>query len=942
MNLSLINMYRYLVFLLFPFFASAGSGTIIGVVNDEYGQPIPTANVTVPGTTLGTSTDFDGKFELKLSEGTYNLIISFIGFQTHSISKILVQNNKATSIGVVQLTTSTQMINTVTISASVKRNTESGLSTMQQKSISVMDGISSQSFHKTADGSAVVAVTRIPGVCAQDGKYIIVRGLGDRYTKTQLNGLDIPGLDPDKNTLQMDIFPTNILDNIIVLKTFTADLPSDFSGGIVNIQTNSEVDERFLNISTSLSIDPNMHFNNNYLTYKGSPTDFLGFDNDSRSIPLNNTDEKIDLPYITDDYEGTMKIINSFNKNLSAYKGFSLPNSSLSMSYGNQYIVGNNKWSVLSSFTYKNDSKLYRDKIQNFWQKSDDVTITELEKNKEQSGDVGINNIILGALLNTEFKTIQNSIYRFNILHLQNGEQKASIFFGENFESNQNQFKKENLEYNERSLSNILIEGNHNLIENRWKINWKISPTYCRNRDKDIRETPYEMEINNNDTTYKIDASNIGVPTRTWRYLDELNLATNTKSELKHILFGKEAKNVFGLSYTYKYRYYSILRYLTQSKSNGSPLTFSGNPDEILTTLLYDDSSQSGFYIIGNHQASNTYQGIQSNFSIYCSEEVDLTEKLKSIIGLRIEKYDQFYTGENQQGLVYNNKKVLSLFDFFPTWSLIQSVNDKTKLRFSVFRTTARPSFKEKSGAQILDILSGVTFNGNIDLSPTYINNYDIRIERFIEDGQLLSVSGFYKELINAIELVSYQSDPDNVQPRNIKYSQVSGLEFETKINLPYISNNISKYSANLNASLINSKVELYGEELESRKYNLRSGEELPKYRVMQGQSSYIINSGLQYSNINSTLDIGVFYNVQGEQLSIVSMNTFPDVYTIPFHSLNLNINKRIKNSKLSFGIKNLLNQKKEMVSRSFGSEDKIFSSWNQERLFFLSFSIKI
>ena len=155
---------------------------------------------------------------------------------------------------------------------------------MRAKSANVMDGISAQTFKKIGDGNAA-AVKRVPGVSLQGGKYV-VRGLGDRYTKTTLHGMDIPGLDPDRNSLQMDIFPTNIISNIIVRKSFTADLPADFTGGVVNIETKEFPEKPVTNVSAGIGFTPGMHFNSSYRSYEGGGLDFLGFDDGSRSDPL--------------------------------------------------------------------------------------------------------------------------------------------------------------------------------------------------------------------------------------------------------------------------------------------------------------------------------------------------------------------------------------------------------------------------------------------------------------------------------------------------------------------------------------------------------------------------------------------------------------------------------------------------------------------------------
>ena len=223
-------------------------------------------------------------------------------------------------------------------------------------------------------------------------------------------------------------------------------------------------------------------------------------------------------------------------------------------------------------------------------------------------------------------------------------------------------------------------------------------------------------------------------------------------------------------------------------------------------------------------------------------------------------------------------------------------------MRGSVFRTTARPSFKEKSNAQILDVLSGVTFNGNINLISTNIYNYDLRYETYYDDGQTIAISGFLKDLYNPIEIVAYSADEDNIQPINSGNARLMGVEFEARKKFEEV---ISGLSANVNASYIHSEVTIVGDEYESRQNNLRQGENFSDKREMQGQAPYLVNFGLSYKNKSKNLDIGLFYNVQGPTLSIVGINNRPNIYSAPFNSLNLNILCDInKKSKLTFSIK--------------------------------------
>ncbi len=208
----------------------------------------------------------------------------------------------------------TNSLDTVVITTSTKRNTENAVLNLQKKSVVVMDGLSAQAIKSSGASNVASAVKSVPGVSIQGGKYVYVRGLGDRYTKSILNGIDIPGLDPDRNTIQMDLFPTNILDNVIVLKSASAEYPADFTGGIVNIVTKDFPTKAEYTLSLGVGYNPDMHFNNNYLTSAGSDTDLFGFDDGTRDLPIHRYqqipgtfDNRLLLSSLTSDFKESLE-----------------------------------------------------------------------------------------------------------------------------------------------------------------------------------------------------------------------------------------------------------------------------------------------------------------------------------------------------------------------------------------------------------------------------------------------------------------------------------------------------------------------------------------------------------------------------------------------------------------------------------------------------------
>ncbi|MCM4166846.1 hypothetical protein KCTC52924_01701 [Arenibacter antarcticus] len=931
------------IFFLFQLLYPQGGEVIGSLIDADFQDPVPFANIIVKGTSVGTTTDYDGNYKLELEEGTYSLAFSFIGYKTVEVTDIVVSQKESIKLDVT-METSAEGLEEVVVSVSIKKNTEKSVLGIQKRAVNLLDGLSAETFKKMGANDVASAIKSVPGVSVQGGKYVYVRGLGDRYTKSILNGVDIPGLDPDRNTIQLDIFPTNIIDNILVLKSASADLPSDFTGGIVNIMTKDYPNKKEHSFSLSGSYNPEMHFNENYLDYKGSSTDFLGFDNGTRSVPINRNQ------YIPNTFEYSpllTAITKKFNPTLSAMREKSGMDYSLGFTTGNQYQVGEgvNRIGFFGSISYKNKTTFYEGAENNFYRKNADTSIYELETDRTQKGDLGKHNILLSGLFGTSFKT-ERSNYKLNMLHIQNGESTAGYFQQSLNFSDYINFSKDNLEYTQRAISNLQLTGTHNSTDASWTTDWTLSPTLSRIQDKDIRTTSFRVE----DGVYSIPQNN--QPKRIWRDLEEVNAVAKLDLTKKYQFFNKDAKLKFGAYGAYKDRDFGILNF--ELENNAQTTKFNGIADHILLDEnLWTVNTNSGTYIdpdISISEPANTYQAKQENIAGYISNEFKVGQKLRTILGLRVEKFVSRYTGEDNkdindpQKVIYNNEPIIDKLDFFPTANLIYELNENINLRGSYSRTTARPSFKEASIAKIFDPLSNNTFIGNIELEPTYINNFDFRMEWFGESAEMIALSSFYKRFTDPIELTYFKSSSDNFTPKNLGDAEVIGLEFELRKNLGFIAPMLTNFSLNLNTSLIKS-TQVYGEsERNLRELGLREGESLGNNRELQGQSPFLINTGLNYEGIHNGVHIGLNYNVQGKTLQVVGNGFVPDVYSMPFNHLNFNFAKNFginKEQTISFKIENLLDKAIVSEYESYRAENKTFSKRNPGRAFSLGYSIK-
>ena len=954
----------FLIGCLMSFIATAQSDIIRGKVFDEEGEPVIGATSVIAGTENGAVTDIEGAFELKVSEGTYDIQISYTGYKNLTIEDVIVKNGEVKLLDNIQLKPDREELEEIVVKASAIRNTESALVAMKKNSTSIMDGISAAQMKLVGDGTAIEASKRVTGVSIEDGKYIYVRGLGDRYTRTTLNEILIPGLDPDKNSLQMDIFPTSLVENIITHKNFSAELPADFTGGLVNIETKGFPEKKIFKVSGSIGYNPQQHLNKNYLTYKGGNTDFLGIDDGTRALPSGARNEQLPTPlnraYSKDQINAFVK---SFNSQLGAERKTSPVDHSLNITYGDQVQTNKNdpskKLGYIFSLTYNRDYKYWSDVTYGEYQRYKEENRNDLRYATIQRGEVAENTALVGVLGGVAYKTLRSK-YRLSALRLQSGTSKAGIFNIDNDGAavGQSGYRaiSHNLEYNQRSLTNVLLAGDHSFAKDKWKLEWKLSPTWSSSDDPDIRKTAFTQTAV--DTLFVAGAG--GNPSRIWRYLDEMNASAKLDLTREYKLFNRKALLKFGGNYTYKKRDYEILFYDIQFFSNQN--WSSTDVSQVLNSdNIYPNKPNSIYYQSGNLKLNpNAYSANVNYSAFYVSNEMQPLPRLKTVLGLRGENYVQRYTGADQayaqgnaqDGVYLDNNEVLNAFDLFPSANIIYNLTDNQNLRFTYGRTIARPSFKELSFAQILDPITNRFFNGSLfkypdwdgKLSETRINNFDLRWEMFMKPRELISLSAFYKTFDNPIELVRIPSQQTSTeyQARNVGDGLLYGLEFEVRKELGFLSPFFSRFLATGNVTLVKSQIEMTALEYNARKEYIKAGQAINNKRDMAGQSPYVVNAGISYSDPNAGLNAGVFYNVKGPTLYIVGVGLYPDVYTEPFHSLNLSFNKTFgKEGKtsLDFKVANLLNDRSEKFFRSYNTDPQVFDSINPGMLFSLGFA---
>jgi outer membrane receptor protein involved in Fe transport len=928
-------MKNIIIFTFLAFSSLVSAQKLSGTIMDgEFNEPLAFSNVVVKGTIIGTTSDFEGKYTLDVPVGVYTIQFLYLGYETKEISNVEMVLGKLTEVDVVMNPSSNQLDEVVLVT-SARQNSETAILNVQRKSVNLLDGLSAQSIKKVGDSDLAGAIKRVPGVSVQGGKYVYVRGLGDRYSKTVLNGLEVPGLDPDRNTLQLDIFPTNLIENILVSKSASADLPSDFSGGVVDIVTKdfSLVPEYSINVSANYN--PSMHFKKDYIRDFRSKTDFLGFDSNYRDLPLDPKDnipnaittssEANLLPGITKSFDPKMGVMNAQNE----------MNFSLGATASNQYSLKNDKSiGFIASLGYKYETTYYDD----FFNGTAINQFQELEPYFSQQGRAGIENILLSGLAGVSFKT-KRSKYKLNLLYLQNGESNAIKADYEDFIENPYLGTGELLTYTERNITSIPLTGKHSNLNGDAILEWKLAYNKASVADKDFRRTVFETDSER--SYFALSSSTTNFPTRFWRNLEEdvLNGKIDYSKEIK--LGNTEHKWRVGVGYVGKTRDFSTFNYTIGFKGDSNVLN--GNANEILLNKnIWSPANNFGSYAIGNFQATNQYNSESTNQSAYISDEIRFSSKFKAVLGLRFENYVLKYSGQNLEGAVYDKATFIDKKDFFPSANLILSPTEDQNVRFSYAKTTARPSFKEASAITLYDPITERFFIGNPDLKPSYIDNLDLRLEKYGAGGDFFAVSAFAKLFKDPIEINAVNlNSPNQLTGKNNKNAQLLGMEIEYRKD--FIKTEFFTLNFNTNISIIEAKQKMSDAEYQGRLI-IAEGRPLNDTRKLQGQSPYMINSGLNFKINKSNLEGGLFYNVQGKTLEVVGIGIVPDVYSEPFHSLNYSMQKSFgkdQRQSIKLTVDNMLGDIRESFYSFYDQPELHFSRFKPGTSFTLTYNLK-
>lgn len=882
-----------LIFIITTFRAYAAD--IKGKVTDSTtGEPLIGATIQIDGTPKATATDIDGLFAFSgLDENAnYTLTIKYISYKTKKIDGVRAEAQP--QVIEIKLTPDEQTLNEVTVTGVARKNTEIAVIQMTKSSPVIVSNVSAQEITKTQDTNAGEVIRRVPGVSLIDDKFVMVRGLSQRYNNVWINGGAVPSSEADSRAFSFDLIPSSQIDNMQIVKTPSPEYPADYTGGFITITTKDIPAENTAELSVGGNWNDITSFSD-FKYAKGSGTDFLGFDSGMRGLNggINSTLNSIAG-------NGVDLLNNHLNNDWRVRNMNPVGDLKLSGSLGRRWKLGDRQLGMIAAFNYSNEYRKYED-MQNNLYGVYDAEKDESNYLRYSVDDQYNHNVRLGAMLNfTLLSADGNSKYQLKNIFNQIGNDRYTWREGLSAQSdNENSAE---YYYRSRTTYNGQITGKHTFALD--ELDWSASYSYANRNVPDRRRylindalEPGVMQL-----TSPNDIS------REWTKLDEhiVSAAVNDKHDFKFGSFTPSLK--FGAYGEYRTRKYTTRDFIYNWNAASNTLP-DGFRQFDLSEMLSDESyfGADRLYLFEEQHMRNNYKGNNYLGAGYFAANIPLG-KLNIYAGLRYE-YDHMElitnTRDNAESPFSHNYEYN---DLFPSVNTTYKINDQHQLRLSYGKTVNRPEFREVSPSVFYDFDLASNVQGNTDLKPCYIQNVDFRYEFYPSKGELISIAAFYKYFDSPIEWTYTVTGGTSLvySYMNAQRANNYGIELDIRKDLSFIG--LPGFSWSFNGALIKSRV----------KFEAGSKEE---DRPMQGQSPYLVNTGLFYKNDKLQLDVALLYNRIGKRIIGVGRSEgttsgnealrVPDSYEMPRDVIDLSASKKFGNHwELKLSIRDLLAQK--------------------------------
>lgn len=901
--------------------AFAQKGKIAGkIVDKKTGEDIIGATVVVEGTTNGASTDIDGKYYLPLAAGSYTILVSYVSYKTQKLQNIVVKDGELTYLDIA-IEESATALDEIVIQGEARKETAVALILQQKNMVSMSSGISAELIKRLPDRNIADVIKRVAGATIQDGKFAVIRGMQDRYNFGLINGAPLPSSEPDRKAFSLDLVPAQVIDNLIISKTATPDMPGDFAGGLIQINTKDIPDENTFFVNLGGSAHTLTTFKDFNRSPQASSTDIIGFDNGARQLPTN-----IGAPEVAvkrDIFNNSTEIIdatNKFNNNFKPTSYKASPNISLQLGGSRRIKLFDNYLGIIGAITYSNgnlyepydrNSPIGIDSANRYNYIKTDSTIGSFYKYERFK-----NSVNTGGMLNLTYKIgTSHKLFLKNLMTIVSSDQtilRSQQAFNPNFPLKY--YNDQDVAYFYQSNRSVFSQlgGEHLLIEDsKIKLNWVAgftslsmqSPDFKRNFSRAEGSTRLEADSFAPRVINGVPTSP-GSPNNPGRYffgLQETGVSLNADVSMPlptlRTVF-KVGGMVYNRNRLFEGRNFNFTNGQLEGKFRGniSRDLYTGYNNYIADTLIYQ---------VETTQRQDKYGASSMLTAGFLMAETKILPNFRAIGGLRVESFNQKINsgfGSLTANASENYKKVVDTtwIDLLPSLNLIYALTEQINIRAGWSRTLSRPEFREFAPLSFFDFTRNAIFVGNPTLVRSRIDNIDVKFEYYPFPKSFFAINPFAKFFRNPIEsLIQPSQGFAQVTYVNANSAFNYGVELEARANMgdvieiPFLKD----FTLFSNFSFIQSGVD---------QENLRQNGSINKSvseRPLQGQSPYVFNVGVQYqseSNLNFTLAA----NTYGRRIVFVAPQDEFLVFEAPRWVLDGSVSKTFAksfNAKLTF-----------------------------------------
>ncbi len=838
------------------------AGTIKGTVTDKQTrEPLTGATIQIAGTTQGTVADVDGNYSLDVNNGIYTLAIKYVGYKD-----IIINNVKAGKSDLIlnfELESDAQALGEVSVVARKNLEGERALQMERRKATLAIENLGSKEMSLKGISNVEEGVKKITGISVTDAGQLIVRGLGDRYSTTTLNGLPIASPNPDNKLIPLDLFPSSTVQNITVSKVYNAEAFADYSGAHIDINTKENITEDFFNIGFNTGGKFNTLGKDSYrMNRNGSLFRTSAVDQAALNMPLS-------------EFDNYVKTRNIFDTSFAVKKKSSLPDFSGNLGFGKNIGIGNQTLSILASASAGNS-----------FQNMDNAFYKTLEATGSVQDNFAYDSyaqeLKLAALGHIGYTLRRHDRIGYTFFYARNATDTYQR--REGIDAEDHELTGSNNITHIYSLQNHQLDGVHSFGgREQWELTWGGSYSKTGSEEPDRRQVMYIKNDNGALSLFKLNRQ------ETMRYFGSLdeeewngNLAMRWKWNENNFL-------KLGVNYKNKSRDYKATRFYYNLNKIDPVITDIYDTDGFLNQ---ENIADGNVVVQRVMQPKDSYRAGNEIYSGYLLTDFYPVPSLLVNLGVRYEISRQWVDYATDGGDWYAERHNLDKNDLFPTLNLKYTVNDANSIRFSASRTVTRPSFIEMAPFLYQESYGSAQIRGNNELQNGYNYNFDLRYEHFGKNGDMISLTAYFKYLDSPIERIqALQGGATLHSFQNADNGMAGGMEVELRKQL------MKDLRLGANISYMYTNVKLP-----------EGGAYTNKERPLQGASPILANADLTYSprfGEERQLNLALLYNLQGSRIHAVGVSKLGDIKQQTLHTLNFSAGYDINNH---FSLKLLVN----------------------------------